>query len=283
MIDLLSDSLRVYSQIRDSFSRTIESCRSIDKRYADYAYAQMSFYSSRCTSMNVLLQEWMLWDCDIIMRSALECATKFLYVSSVSGPERNARLVECTISLNEVEDILRSDKARKAADNSLNDHDEMLLRGAVLPNGREDELRLKWPKAKRHALKQKWSFSELVRELKKVDEETLNLTGYESFLHGYGLSSHLIHADQTAINLHFDRLGRDESERHLLECAHFARLAVEQTSLFFLCCRAMEHSLGVLHITRDVVMRLLDLHEASKIYHVKFADSQRSFYQNLGI
>lgn len=278
MLHLLSESIRIYSQIRDSFFNTIDFCQSVDKRYADYAYTQMSFYSTRCTSMNVLLQEWMLWDCDIIMRSALECATKFLYVSSATGAERDARLIECTISLNEIEDIMRSDKASKAADNSAKDHDSMLLRGAVLPEKRDKELREKWSKAKRQALKQKWSFSELVRELMKVNEKTLNLTGFDSFLHSYGLSSHLIHADQTAVNLHFDRLGRDDSDRELLECAHFARLAVEQTSLFFLCCRAMEHSLGVLHIPMKVVSDLLELQAASDIYHREFASSQEGLY-----
>lgn len=283
MLDLLERSLKVYSQIRDSFYRTIESCRSTDEQYASYAYAQMSFYSSRCISLNILLQEGMLWDCEIIMRSALECATKFLYVSAVSGPEREARIIECVISLNEIEDISRSDKASTAANNSVEDNSGMLLRGAILPKEREEKLREKWPKNKRHALKQKWSFTELVRELKQVHEETLDLRGYDSLLHSYGLSSHLIHADQTALNLDLDRKTRPAPERMLLERAHFARLSVEQTTLLFLCCRAMEHSLGVLHIPRETVQELLELQAASSSIHREFAESQSSFYEELGI
>ena len=175
--------------------------------------------------MNILLQNWMLWDSDILFRSALECATRLVFVSVAPPHERSVRIAEYTHLLMEVENIERSDKLRTAARNSADPATAMLLGGAALDPETEAELRARWPGSKRRVLKQQWSFSEIVRALEKVDDVKLNLTAYGSLLHSYSLSSHLIHADQTAITLMFDRETREPEERILQENAHFARLA----------------------------------------------------------
>nr|WP_295969108.1 DUF5677 domain-containing protein [uncultured Xanthomonas sp.] len=239
----------------------------------------MSYYSARCQSVNLLLQEWKLWDCDILMRPALECATKYLFVSIAKNPERAQRITECTVHLNEIENIQRSDKARTAANNSRDDYAKMLLGGAVLTPEKDYELRSRWPKSTRQALKQKWSFSEMARALEKFNEPLLNLTSYCSLLHSYGLSSHLIHADQTALDLMHDRAVRPPQERQLLENAHFARLAVDQTALFFVCWRAMAYALESQEVNIDLTKAMLALFDESKVFHYEFAESQRSFYE----
>lgn len=279
MLHLVHSSLSVYSRIRDVFVEAVESCRKIDPEYASFSGQQMNYYSSRCQSVNVLLQEWKLWDCDILMRSALECATRFLFVSIAEKAERCQRIIEYQVFLNEIEDIQRSEKARTAASHSLDAESAMLFGGAALDPVKEAELRSRWPKTKRQALKQKWSFSEIVRVLETIDEPTLNLTHYGSLLHSYGLSSHLVHADQTAMNLVFDRATRDPDVKLLQERAHFARLAVEQTSLFFLCWRAMEHAIGSNRKEKSLVEALLALDEESNKYHHEFAMSQKHMYE----
>ncbi|GGA19315.1 DUF5677 domain-containing protein [Dyella nitratireducens] len=231
--------------------------------------------------MNLLLQEWKLWDCDILMRSALECATRFLFVAVANNPERSQRIEEYTTSLNEIEDILRSEKAKTAAVNADDDHDAMLLGGAALSPDKEAELRSKWPQSKRKALKQKWSFSEIVRVLERVNYPTLNLTKYGSLLHSYGLSSHLIHADQTAMNLMRDRATRTAEERRLLEQAHFARLAVEPTTLLFICWRAMEHAIESTTKHISLVEAMFELLEEGRQYHEEFAISQMHLYEGV--
>lgn len=252
---------------------------SADPTYARFARTQMSYYSARCQSVNLLLQEWKLWDCDILMRSALECATKYLFVSIAKNPERTQRITECTIYLNEIENIQRSEKARTAANNSTDDYGTMLLGGAVLTPEKEHELRSRWPKSTRQALKQKWSFSEMARALARFNEPSLNLSSYCSLLHSYGISSHLIHADQTAMDLMYDRAIRAPQERQLLENAHFARLAVEQTSLFFVCWRAMAYALESAEVNIDLTKAMLALCDESNVFHDEFAESQRSFYE----
>ncbi|MCY1259336.1 hypothetical protein D9M69_397620 [compost metagenome] len=279
MQHLIYSSIDVYSRIRDAFQDSIEACREIDADFASFSGVQMSYYSSRCQSVNLLLQEWKLWDCDILMRSALECATRFLFVCIAPQPERGQRIIEYTVSLNEIEDIQRSEKARIAARNAGDSESAMLFGGAALSAEDEARIRNKWPKPCRQSLKQKWSFSEIVRVLEKVKEPTLDLTNYGSLLHSYGLSSHLIHADQTAMDLMYDRATRTAEERQLQERAHFARLAVEQTSMFFLCWRAMEHAIGGPKAQKELVEGLLSLYEESNKYHHEFAMSQKHMYE----
>lgn len=280
MLHLVHSSVAVYSTIRDRFIESIERCRQTDPAYAQFAGAQMHYYSSRCQSVNLLLQEGKLWDCDIVMRAALECATRFLFVSIADTLERNLRIQEYAISLNEIEDLLRSEKAKIAAKHASESESAMLFGGAVLSPEREAELRAKWPRAKRKVLKQRWSFSEMSRALERFRDPTLDLTKYGSLLHSYGISSHLIHADKTAMNLMTDRATREPNERDLMERAHFARLAVQQTDLFFICWRAMERTFGSAKQHRSLVEALLKLHEEADKYYHAFACSQMHLYES---
>lgn len=278
MLHLLHASMAVYSSIRDAFIETIEDTRAVDPMYASFAGVQMHYYSSRCQSTNILLQEWKLWDSDILMRSALECATRFLFVSVANGGERHLRIGEYAVLLNEIQDIKRSEKAKVATKNAVTADSRMLFGGAILDATKEAELREKWPRSKHKSLQQKWSFSEIARALEKINEPALNLSSYGSLLHSYGISSHLIHADQTAMDLMYDRASRDEEERVLLERAHFARLASGQTELFFLCWRAMEHATGSTKKHESIVRSLLDLCDEANKYHLEFASSQTHRY-----
>lgn len=279
MQHLLNLSLAVYSRIRDAFSQSIDNCREIDFQYAQFAGMQMQYYASRCQSLNLLLQQEKYWDCDILMRSALECATRFLFVSIANQPERGERIMECTVFLKKIEDIQRTEKAKTAARNSTDSESAILFAGAALDADREAELRSKWPKSKRQILNQKWSFSQMVRVLETVKEPGLDLTAYDSLLHSYSISSHLIHADQTAMDFMFDRATREPVERRLMEQAHFARLAVEQTTLLFLCWRALERVTGSGKVDKVLMIDLLSLYEEHNKYQHAFAMSQKYRYE----
>jgi len=272
--------MAVYSSIRDAFTETIETTRAIDPIYASFAGVQMHYYSSRCQSITILLQEWKLWDCDILMRSAIECATRFLFVSVAKEQERHQRIHEYAVLLNEIENIQRSEKAKVATANASCANSKMLFGGAILDAAKEAELREKWPGSRRRPLKHKWSFSEIARVLEKISEPGLNLSSFGSLLHSYGLSSHLIHADQTAMDLMYDRASRDKEEIILLERAHFARLAVEQTELIFLCWRAMEYAIGSTNKGEPLARSLLALWNDAKKYHLEFARSQTHRYED---
>lgn len=84
---LIHNSLDVYSLLRDELQLIIEKSKKIDPKYASHSGVALYYYSERCQSINLLLQQWKLWDCDILMRAALECATRFLFISIAPSEE----------------------------------------------------------------------------------------------------------------------------------------------------------------------------------------------------
>lgn len=277
---LLRESLAVFSQFRDEIRNVIKESKAADPRFSRFASGQMHYYGERCQSLNLLLQEWKLWDCDILMRVATECATRFIFVSVANVSERADRIHEYEVGLNEIEDLQRSEKAKPSVVSSSDPDTAMLLGGIVLSPEKEAALRARWPKAKRAQIKQKWSFSEMVRQLSEVHNERIDLRHYKSLLHGYGLSSHLIHADQTAINVYWDRQERETHIRRLQEQAHFARLATSQVSILFLCWRAISVATGIDSQNLVPVKGLKALEEHADTYHRAFAESQAHLYQS---
>lgn len=278
MLSLLSESLAAYSLLRDEVSNAISDSKAAHARYSRFASGQMHYYGERCQSLNLLLQDGKLWDADILMRAATECATRFIFVSIAEPNERVNRIDEYEFALNEIDILQRSEKAKPAVAASIDSGAAMLLGGAVLSPEREAELRARWPKPKRAQLKQKWSFSEMVKQLSEFHNDSLDLRLYRSLLHGYGLSSHLIHADQTAIDLIRDRKGREPHIRRMQEDAHFARLATGQVSLLFLCWRAITFATGFDSKNPEPVKRLLALNKHADVFHRAFAESQAHLY-----
>jgi hypothetical protein len=278
MLSLLRESLAAFSLIRDEISNVISESKASDARYCRFATGQMHYYGERCQSLNLLLQDGKLWDADILMRAATECATRFIFVSIAEPNERMNRIDEYEFALIEIDDLQRSEKAKPAVAASMDSNTAMLLGGAVLSPVHEAELRARWPKTKRKELKQKWSFSEMVRQLSEFNNDRLDLRHYKSLLHSYGLSSHLIHADQTAIDLVWDRKGREPHIRRMQEQAHFARLAASQVSLLFLCWRAIAFVTDFDSKNPEPVKRLLALNEQADVFHRAFAESQAHLY-----
>ena len=279
IVSLLGQGLSVYSGIRDELVSLLDKARAVEPEYVNFAQAQFYFYGERCQSINLLLQEGRLWDCEIVMRSALECATRFLFVSVAEPAERSRRIVEYWTDLHEIDVLQQSQKSKPAAQAARGGPHEKLLGGATLPPELENELRGKWSKAKRAALQQKWSFSEMVRVLTSVHHQGLDFRLYDSFLHGYSLSSHMIHADQMAVSLVWDRNHREVAEREAMVSAHSARLITEQVDLLFLCWRAFAQAAGLESKRPELVDALKKLHSAAHPYHQAFAKTQESFYK----
>lgn len=275
---LLVQALRAYAQIRDACQRLLEASRSSDAAYGSYAARQLQFYSERCQSLNLLLQHGKLWDCDILTRPALECATRFIFVSIAEPEERARRIREYSVDLNELEELQLSEKAKASAASMPRSDNKTIIDFIVLSQEREADLRARWPKPKRTALKQKWSFTEMVRVIAACQLEELDLRGYPALLHTYGISSHLIHADQTALDVILDRSRRGPAERKALTDAHYARLCTEQVSIFFMCWRALAFALRMPEQNPDLVLEVAALNEAADAYHRTFVATQVNLY-----
>jgi hypothetical protein len=276
---LLRESQEVFDQIHGEIMNAISESESAGERYGRFAVGQLHYYCERCTSLNLLMQGWKLWDGDILMRAATECATRFIFVSIAEPIERESRIDEYEIFLSEIDDLQRSEKVRPAVAAATDSDTSMLLGGVVLSAERLTEVRERWPKTKRARLKQKWSFSEMVGELSEFHNAHIDLRHYRSLLHNYGLSSHLIHADQTAIDLLRDRQRREPHVRNLLERAHFARLATTPVTMLFLCWRAVAFATDFDSRNFTISRSLMALNKKADVFHRAFSDSQAHLYK----
>lgn len=279
MLQLIREGVTVFSMVRDEIQFLLDEAQSLDPTYANFAVGQFHFYSERCQSANLLLQYGKLWDCDILMRSAFECATRFLFVSTADGEERTQRVNEYTVLLAEIEHLQRSEKTRTAAEQTIDPDSAMLFGGAVLSPEQLAGLRVKWPKPKRTALNQKWSFSEMARALTGIHREGIDLRLYGSLLHIYAISSHLIHADQTAMNLIWERRSRNIEELSALEAAHAARLVIDPIAILLLCWRGLAFAIGSFEQNKHVLQSFFELEKKANSYQKTFANTQREYYE----
>jgi hypothetical protein len=108
------------------------------------------------------------------------------------------------------------------------------------------------------------------------------LKGAQSLLHNYGMASHLIHADQAALDLMSDRQLRQPHERQLLEAAHACRIFSDQVNLWLLGAEGLRHHFSAdfqdvaqLAAARD---RMAELAEPILM---AFHASQREFYARM--
>jgi hypothetical protein len=283
MFPLLLQSISLYSRVRDVFTRVISEGRANDESFASFSGSQIAFFCDRAQSITLLVQSWRLWDADILMRSLIESATRLLFVSTRDPQARAEAILELDVDLPEIHHVERSEKAKTAARNATDPEDALIFRGVALRAEEEAELRSRWPKAKRKALKQKWSFSELVPQLERVNEPSIDLSSFGSALYSYSLGSHFIHADRAAIELMRDRSLREEAERTLLERSHYARVATEPTMLLFLCLRGVAHAFGMQLDTKDLTLDLVALCNSADRHHRDFSASQADFYASRGV
>lgn len=276
---MLVYSLETYSAIRDACRQIIERAKLTKPELANFAHFHLYYYSERCQSLNILLQEEKLWDCEILMRPALECITRLLFVCIADGEEQLSRINEFNVSLEQINTISMSDKAKKAAFHNEGDPaTAALIGGAAISEDELEKLRRLWPKQRRRELNQKWSFSEMAREISNFKNEKIDLTAFPSLLHSYGMSSHLIHADRIAMVLVWDRNNREKDVLRLMTSAHTAGLLSTQNLLFFLALKALSVAANVqvdYSIIESMIAKIVKLNSE---YQAAFYDSQRDLY-----
>jgi hypothetical protein len=172
-----------------------------------------------------------LWDAEIILRSAFETTIKFIFITTSTGEERDIKLEEYWDSLSKINSLKLSDQAKR---NLRFFGDSQMHRFAYLPlilsEEKELELRQKWTKAERQKIEQKWSFTEMINQISKKNEGT----GLEMILalgHGYRMSSHVIHGDETGIGIIDERESRTPEERDKAHRGHYLRLFSDALSI----------------------------------------------------
>ncbi|WP_440121796.1 hypothetical protein [Tenacibaculum sp. Ill] len=184
----------------------------------------IEFVISRLESVTTLSIDNRIWDAEIILRSALETFTKFLFITTADREEQTIRINEYWNSLAEINSIKQSAQAKRNLEHLGNSEIHRLAYlPMILPADKEAELREKWTKSERQKVEQKWSFTEMIFSISKSYrgkpfEMIVALT------HSYRMSSHVMHGDETGISIIKERESRSKEDYEIAMNGHFLRL-----------------------------------------------------------
>ena len=194
-----------------------------------------AFIHKRTQTLFLLVQNDCLWDADIILRPIAECTVKFAFISSFDSSERNEKVREFWEDLAQINRLKQSKQAKQVIE--LTGIDSKFLSGIILEENEERILSQKWTKSNRQRTEQPWSYNEMIKTISKNYDfkEILGLA------RNFTQSSHLIHADETALGVIKDRENRTEKQREALMNLHEVRLLSDCVQLYFwlvkVCCK----------------------------------------------
>jgi hypothetical protein len=236
----------VFSLLRDYLVHRIDA-NIENSEYIKSVAPIVRYIGERCQAFTMLMQYGYLWDADIVMRCVMEASIRIGYLSYTEEAERKNRANEYWESLSEINRLRQSDRAKLAVQ-TLDEKNLNLGLGPIILSPKEEaQLRDKWSSQKRHDIEQKWSFTRIIASLEQHMVKTTGSSAIKSALWVYGLSSHLIHADETAIRVTQDRTERPKPEREKMIFAHAARLLSDEISYIIFVSSAVTYALGESH------------------------------------
>ncbi len=273
----LQDScLAALTQIRDEVQELF-SGRELDRSAATATLKSLFWYlGSRGQAVSFLICNDFGWDAEIILRSYYETAAKIMFICTAAEADKN-RLVE-EFWNRSTSDGRTARKAAEAEKALPNDHFSKVVFQA-LQDGDLFDLSVCGSKAQRKRLEQKWSFSEIMEELERRASAGVPLRGIRSFLHIYGLASHLIHADAAAMDLMRDRATRPGEERAIVADAHAARIMSDQVHVAWLCAESLRTHFSAKFSDPERLFSVVRSMQAlSRPFESAFEESRRAFY-----
>ncbi|WP_352423003.1 hypothetical protein [Proteiniphilum sp.] len=153
----------------------------------------------------------------------------------------------------------------------------------ILPEDIEVELRKKWPRKKRQEMERRWSFSEIINEITMKYRGT-PLESIAALSYGYRMSSHVIHGDETAIQIIEERNNRSEEDRdkayrgHFLrlfsDCLAFTTLTGALTMSYLKLNKEMEYFLEIMQEVK--IVEGLEAKYKGKVFEESYYDRYRS-------
>ncbi len=196
------------------------------------------FIFERIETVIELTSCYRIWDAEIVLRSAMETFIKFMYITTASKEERAQRIDEFWNSLAEINSIKMSEQAKKNLQVFENSEvHRIAYTPLILPEKLEAELRKKWPRKNRKEVEKRWSFSEIINEISSKNKGT-PLENIVALSYGYRMSSHVMHGDETGIQIINERNSRPEEEKNKSYRSHYIRLLSD--------CLAITTQTGVL-------------------------------------
>ena len=190
----------------------------------EQVFPLIKYIIERVNAISVLTANELLWDAEIVGRSAIETIVKYAFIVEADESERPTLLNEFWNELSEIYTVKLSEQAKKNLKHTNESEIHRLAYNPLIISESEQErLRTKWTKSSRTKIEQKWSFTGIINFLAKKNKGT-PLECIEFLTHSYRISSHVTHGDETGINLIMERESREESERNAVHNAHYLRL-----------------------------------------------------------
>ena len=187
-------------------------------------YQIVNFITDRLAAVWFLTRNDMLWDADIIDRSALETLIKLVFiVQSPDENEQKQRLTEFWSDLSEIHSLAQSEQSKKQVKYFKDKASQLAHLPMILTEEQELVLRNKWNKRDRNKLSQKWSFTPMLYSIaESYNGKPLDMI--VGLAHEYRMCSHLSHGDETGIGIIEERRSRPERDRELVHRAHLIKL-----------------------------------------------------------
>ena len=234
----------------------------------------------RSAAAYTLITYRMVWDAEIIVRTIYETSMKVLFIGAHNPPFRDELMREFWEILPAIFDRKGAAKAEEA---------EKLRRRF---NGNEDDIRifrnLRNPdifkteplnnKRFRDTTESRWSFTEIVKELKKKSDAHIQINGLDSLNHMYGVASHLAHASPKALDLMDDRATRGD-DLAALEAGHICRLLSDIVTMAAFGIRYSQRVIdGTQGLANQLSELILTMIDSTKDIQQEFARSQDNYY-----
>jgi hypothetical protein len=236
----------------------------------------LGLLSTSCLSTSdtaaFLVGHFRLWDVEILMRSVLEGTYKFITMCVRDEADRLLRVEEYWDHLPEVGRIKTHKKAEVFLKNIADPGSDAWrpIRELILQQEELDQLQERYPRRVQDNLEKRWSFGELSKALAESDLPAAKYLVL--MLHGYRLSSHLVHQDGDGVLMILERDQRSPSRRESLEIAHGLR---ELSDIFHLAMFRALAAYQMVGIERSPILAmntkysalLSRVGEARKLWH----------------
>lgn len=243
----------------------------------------IEFIFSRLETVTALILDNRIWDAEIILRSALETFTKFLFITTADKDEQTIRINEYWNSLAEINSIKQSEQAKRNLDHfGESEIHKIAYLPMILTQEEENKLRKKWTKSERQKVEQKWSFTEMIFSISK-NYRGKPLEMIVALTHSYRMSSHVMHGDETGILIIRERESRSKEEYEIAMNGHYLRLL---SDTFIYCAFIAIETMDFLSLEQNKKFffenqkSLDDIQELVQKYHEKvFEDPDYDKYK----
>lgn len=211
---------RFQNECADIFIETAQTYQASDQKLVSICGDQFNFIANRSSAIIELIKLHALWDAQILARPIIESCIKICFICFSPASNRAELCYEYEEVLGVINTLKLHDKAVKTLQAAGEEYWNPTLSALVLTDEQLVELREKIPKEKRKEVESRWGFTRIMVELDKHFKKNFGLTPFTTLSHTYGLSSHLIHADEMGLGAMRARARLKEPKLSIIENSH---------------------------------------------------------------